>query len=507
MIKIKFGPRTWILIVCLAMAFLAISPSFSKGVVIRSIEQNSTAFTEGLRQGMEINSINGVEIKDIEDYTRIVSELDKNQDNRLEITTSEGDFVFINNGVPSISVSDIPKTNIKTGLDLSGGARALVKASNVSLDETELNDLVAITEERLNTFGISDVVVRPVSDLSGENFMLIEIAGATPQDLRDLIGQQGVFKAAIGNKTVFEGGKGKDISDVCRNDATCSGIRGCFQQEGGYYCTFSFTLYLTEDAAKRHASMTNELPLDQSGQYLSEKLNLHVDGILVDSLLISSDLRGQVTTQISIQGSGEGTTQELALENSKNEMKKLQTILITGSLPYKLEIVKLDSISPTLGKQFTQSLIYLGLFVFAAVSVAIFVKYRKVKLTLAVMLTMFSEAVLTLGIAALIRWNLDAPGIAGIIAGIGTGVNDQIVILDESTSSKNDRSSVKERIKRALFIIVGAFFTIIAAMLPLFWAGAGLLRGFALTTILGVTIGILITRPAFAEIVRKVEEK
>ncbi|MEK6830593.1 MAG: protein translocase subunit SecD, partial [Nanoarchaeota archaeon] len=127
--------------------------------------------------------------------------------------------------------------------------------------------------------------------------------------------------------------------------------------------------------------------------------------------------------------------------------------------------------------------------------------YRKIKITLAVILTMFSEAVITLGIAALIKWNLDAPSIAGIIAGLGTGVNDQIVIISEAVST---RSSLKERIKNALFIILGAFLTIIAAMLPLFWAGAGLLKGFALTTILGVSVGILITRPAFSDIIKNI---
>jgi preprotein translocase subunit SecD len=112
---------------------------------------------------------------------------------------------------------------------------------------------------------------------------------------------------------------------------------------------------------------------------------------------------------------------------------------------------------------------------------------------------------LTLAVAALIRWNLDAPSIAGIIAGMGTGVNDQIIIIDESVSGES--TSLKERIKRALFIIVGAFFTIVAAMLPLFWAGTGLLRGFALTTIIGVSVGILITRPAFADIIKKIQEQ
>ena len=154
-----------------------------------------------------------------------------------------------------------------------------------------------------------------------------------------------------------------------------------------------------------------------------------------------------------------------------------------------------------MGKEFTKNLIILALIVFAVVSTILFVKYRKIKITLSVILTMFSEVFITLAIAALIKWNLDAPSIAGIIAGMGTGVNDQIVILDEAVSNRQT-SSLKERIKNALFIIFGAFFTIIVAMLPLFWAGAGMLKGFALTTIIGVSVGILITRPAFAEIVK-----
>ena len=52
--------------------------------------------------------------------------------------------------------------------------------------------------------------------------------------------------------------------------------------------------------------------------------------------------------------------------------------------------------------------------------------------------------------------------------------------------------------KNALFIIFAAFATTIFAMIPLLFAGAGLLKGFAITTMIGVTAGVLITRPAFA---------
>ena len=40
--------------------------------------------------------------------------------------------------------------------------------------------------------------------------------------------------------------------------------------------------------------------------------------------------------------------------------------------------------------------------------------------------------------------------------------------------------------------------------MPLLWAGAGLLKGFAVTTIIGISAGVFITRPAFAEIVKRV---
>ena len=43
-----------------------------------------------------------------------------------------------------------------------------------------------------------------------------------------------------------------------------------------------------------------------------------------------------------------------------------------------------------------------------------------------------------------------------------------------------------------------AYFTVVVAMVPLLFAGAGLLKGFAITTIIGVTIGVFITRPAYS---------
>ena len=78
-------------------------------------------------------------------------------------------------------------------------------------------------------------------------------------------------------------------------------------------------------------------------------------------VMIGESLKGIATTQISISGSGSGANKNDAINNANENMHKLQTILITGSLPYKLEIVKLDTISPSIGKGFLSSIFIAGL--------------------------------------------------------------------------------------------------------------------------------------------------
>ncbi|MEK6757659.1 MAG: protein translocase subunit SecD, partial [Nanoarchaeota archaeon] len=170
----------------------------------------------------------------------------------------------------------------------------------------------------------------------------------------------------------------------------------------------------------------------------------------------------------------------------------------------KLEIVKLDTISPVLGKDFIKSIFLAGIFALLGASIIIFLRYKKLKSSLALISTSFSEIIIILGVASLIQWDLDLLSIAGILATIGTGIDQQIIVLDES---KQDRYlSIKQRMERAFSIILGTYFTVLVSLVPLYWAGAGLLKGFTITTIIGITTGILITRPAFTEMVKRIEE-
>ncbi len=506
--KTKLPWKIWLLIIIVALSLLSIfgmPPTFfQKGVLVTSVESNSTAFEQGLRQEQIIVGVDGQEINTMEDFTNAVQgKFNSNKSVKILFQTKDSEIILFSDHAPEIIVSEIPKTNLKMGLDLAGGSRALVQAQEKKLTSSEISELVDVIANRLNVYGIADLNIRPVSDLTGNHFMLVEIAGATPKDLEELISKQGKFEAKIGNETVFIGGE-KDIASVCRNDATCAGIETCQQTDSGYFCNFRFTIYLSEDAAKRHAEITDKLEVNaENPEYLSEKLDLYLDDNLVDSLFIGKGLKGRVTTQISISGSENGETQSQAYDSAEESMHKLQTILITGSLPYKLEIVKLDTISPILGKEFIKSILLAGLAALLAVAIIIFLRYKKFKSSIALLITSISEVLIILGIASFIEWNIDLPSIAGILATIGTGIDQQIIILDEARQSTF--LSIKQRMKRAFTIILGAYFTAVVALLPLLWAGAGLLKGFAITTIIGITAGVLITRPAFTDMVKKIE--
>ena len=158
--------------------------------------------------------------------------------------------------------------------------------------------------------------------------------------------KQGKFEATIGNETAFKGGK--DVTHVCRS-ADCSGIDsnyGCGMiSQDQWVCRFRFSMSLSQEAAENQAKLTNNLDVitDVNGNiYLSEKLILYLDDQKVDELNIGEDLKGRATTDIQISGSGEGISNEDAMYNSLDNMRALQTILVTGSLPSKIQILKIE---------------------------------------------------------------------------------------------------------------------------------------------------------------------
>ncbi|MFH0868560.1 MAG: hypothetical protein V1831_04575, partial [Candidatus Woesearchaeota archaeon] len=464
--KIFTNVRVIILLVAIVLAVVAISPRPGiEGVVIRNVITNSSATEAGIRQPLptvkpvnreRILAIDNIPINSIEEYYDYINALTSNQSVQIKTNkglyrlmtrenieiieldekvkkvveeivrvneTVNGTLVEINKTIKKtvevpkteiiskgtedigITVFNAPTTNIKKGLDLQGGTRVLLQPET-QVSQQDMGFLIDTLKERLNVYGLSDLVIRDASDLMGNQYILVEIAGANEEEIRNLLAKQGKFEAQIANETIFVGGK--DITFVCRS-ADCAGIdpnAGCGSSDGQQFCRFRFSIAITPEAAQRQADATRNLDVIDD-DYLSEKLILYLDGTNVDELNIGADLKGSTTTEIQISGSGMGSTQQEAVINALNNMKRLQTVLITGSLPIKLEIVKIDAISPLLGEEFLKNAVFIGFLALLSVGIVVFARYRKLQIAVPMVIISISEVIILLGVAALIGWNID----------------------------------------------------------------------------------------------------
>ena len=507
----------WLIVI--VMAIVAINPKFSnRGIVITSINASSP-LNDVLMPGDEIYKIN--------DDLASTSLLERRYSGEVRLKTSKGVLFYqLNNSTLGITGVQAERSNLHFGLDIRGGIRAIIEPENAT--EEMVQSIITTMQTRINVYGLKESLFRPIWS-EGKAYIQIEIAGGTKEELMKLLEHQGKFEAYIPlkikdgkiefnnkkidvsvdiNKTFEADGitfrrvndsyvealvyTGKDIQMVYL-DPQHSWFR---PTENGY--SWGFQVLISNDGAERFKKITMNIPVRTgigTEKYLEEPIKLYLDGKLTEKLSIGAGLKGQLYTTPAITG-GAKTKNE-----GMEEKRRLQSILRSGSLPTKIKVVQMDEISPRLGARFLSSAMFAGLAAILTVSLIVFIRYRKPRMVIPMILVSLSEVVIILGASVLIGWTIDLAAIAGVVAAVGTGVDSQIMILDESIMGKKQEWSLKERLKRAFFMIFGAAGTTIGAMFPLLVLGFGMLRGFAITTMIGVLTGVLITRPAFGRIV------
>jgi preprotein translocase subunit SecD len=384
------------------------------------------------------------------------------------------------------SIGAISVLGIQQGLDLKGGSTIQIQLEK-PVDTNTMNTVTAVLDKRLNIFGVKDVKVYP----SGNQNVIVEIAGVQPDEVARIVGTNGKFEAKINNQTALVG---SDITQVKSYQVT------------GNEWQVPFTVSL--EGANRFAQVAK----GQAGV----PVEMYLDDQLITSPELSAELaNGNPSTDVMISGA------ENTKEEAQTEAKSIQTLLQSGALPVKVKIVGVSSVSAELGDQFINGALIAGVLALLVISAIIIIRYRNPILVVPIMLTSIAELILILGAAAVIHWNIDLAAIAGIIAAIGTGVDDQIIITDEVLKGFSEKkgkrrrlANVRSQIKGAFFIIFAAAGTLIAAMLPLAYigfsrgaTGIGVLSGFAFTTVLGVLIGIFITRPVYAKFIEMILDK
>lgn len=166
----------------------------------------------------------------------------------------------------------------------------------------------------------------------------------------------------------------------------------------------------------------------------------------------------------------------------------LAILLRAGSLPAKLTIVEERTIGPSLGRDSIRAGIIAA--IVATVFIAVFMLVYYGIFGVFADLALIASNFLMVGILTAIGATLTLPGIAGIVLTMAMAVDANVLIYerirDESKAGRSAITAIDAGFRRALGTIVDAHLTALIAAIALFSLGAGPIRGFAVTTAIGI---------------------
>jgi preprotein translocase subunit SecD len=349
---------------------------------------------------------------------------------------------------------------------------------------TETRDLTkSILSDKLNSLGLKDIPVRTV----GEDYILIDFAGIDLATAKEIAEKPGKFEIRIQTT-------GNETEHVLYGDSVISVGIPSFHDEQ-WHTPFT----LDEEGARALQKVALETgAIDNPDEHY---LIMYLDGVEIYGAPLSYSAASKLREGPIYSWEASTGTDETA----KTQAEALQIHLRAGALPVNVVLVGSGHVDAGLGSQFKTQAMIAGLISLVAVAAVVFFKYRRPEILIPMVGTSTSEVIMILGVAALIGWQLDLPAIAGIIAAIGTGIDHLIIITDEVLyEGKLPPTKVfNSRIGKAFAIILGAASTNIIALSPLVVMGFGSLKGFAITTIIGVLIGVIIARPVYGIVIKE----
>lgn len=384
----------------------------------------------------------------------------------------------------------IAKFPFRLGLDLSGGTHLVYHAdvSKVASGEIKnsMDALRDVIERRVNTFGVSEPVVQVqdggFSNL-GEERLIVDLPGVTDvAKATAMIGQTPLLEFKTLNN------KPGDVQELTVDE---NGVASPIKTNELYVSTELTGRYLSK-ATLEFNQTTGEpivaLQFDDTGSALFEKITKENIGkpvaIFLDGEPISVPTVNDTITGGKAQITGSFTPQEAKL---------LVGRLNSGALPVPIELVSTQTIGPSLGAQATTAGVKAAIIGFLAIALFLIIWYRLPGLVAVLALSMY--VTIMLAIFKLVPVTLTAAGIAGFIISIGIAVDANVLIFErikeELRSGNNIVESIKHGFSRAWFSIRDSNISSMITAIILFWFGTSLIKGFALTFLIGVLVSMI----------------
>jgi preprotein translocase subunit SecD len=172
------------------------------------------------------------------------------------------------------------------------------------------------------------------------------------------------------------------------------------------------------------------------------------------------------------------------------EAKDLADTIRSGALPFKLETKQINSISPLLGRGALD--ITIKAFIVAFLLIACFMIFYYRLPGLIASIALFSLAVMTLLAISWLDITMTISGLAGVVLGVGMGVDANVIIFErikeEMRAGKTVKAAIDLGFQRALAAIIDGNVTTLIVAVIMGYFGTGIMISFAYTLFAGVLI-------------------
>ena len=375
------------------------------------------------------------------------------------------------------------KLPYRLGLDIQGGTHLVYQADLGNIQSSDYgNSMDAVRdviERRVDLFGVAEPVVQV--EKSGEDWRLIvELAGI--RDINSAI-------RLIGETPYLEFREARPEEE---RDKILEAQKNKERLVEDPY-------FIPTELTGRHVKRT-EVRFDQTVFQPQISLELTDEGAIIFEELTKKNVGKQLaiyldgspisapTVQEAISGGKAQITGNFTPESAKELVGRLNA----GALPVPITLIVQQSVEASLGQESLNRSLQAALIGFAAVAIFMIFWYRLLGVLAVLALLLYT--VLVLAIFKAIPVTVTVAGIAGFVLSVGMAVDANVLIFErlkeELRSGKMLQDAVLEGFGRAWTSIRDSNVSSIITSLILYWLGTSVVKGFALTLIIGILISM-----------------
>ncbi len=349
----------------------------------------------------------------------------------------------------------IMKEPVKLGLDLKGGVYAVLEATPENggdeIDNETMNSLIEVLDRRINGIGVAESVVQK----AGTNRVIIELPGISDTtEAINMIGKTALLEFKImdehGNlgPTLLTGGALKKA-----------------QVGYGNLGEPQINFEMKPEGAIEFARITRE--------NVGKQLAIVLDGKVQTAPVIRTEIPG---------GTG-----SISGNYTVEEAKRTATLLNSGALPIKAEIIETRTVGASLGDESIAASVVAGKVAMALIGIFMLIFYRFPGIVADIALVCFS--IITFALLQFIGATLTLPGIAGLILSAGMAVDANVIIFErikeELGFGNTIRGAINAGFSKGFIAIFDSNLTTLIVTGILFIFGTGPVKGFAVTLTIG----------------------